>query len=167
MRERDLTVGWSELLAAAARGRISASDRQRLVDHVAECDSCRRALEGVHLSTPLGTAGIPPLSPERSAAIRARLVARAASDRRIEARVAAPWRRLPSGAGWLVAAGLASLLVSHHAFHRPLQLGWVVAGILAILCFGLGVQAFARMKEVRDLRSRLADLSTNRPGDPT
>jgi hypothetical protein len=40
-----------------------------------------------------------------------------------------------------VAAGLAALLVSHHAFHEPLAFGWTAAAVLAALLVTTGAYA--------------------------
>ncbi|HEV2148045.1 MAG TPA: hypothetical protein VGR37_11635, partial [Longimicrobiaceae bacterium] len=61
-------------------------------------------------------------------------------------------------AGWLVAAGLASLLLTHHTFHQPLAFGWVVASVLGIALFAIALYVAAERRRSATLRERLAAL---------
>jgi len=157
-------------LAAEALDALSGPERAELLAHLGECDACTAELAELRgLAVALDDA-VPParLDPERSARMRARLVERAAADagsRVLPLRPPRP-RRVPgwvtAGSGWLVAAGLAALLLTHHSFHRPLSMGWVVAAALGIALFSLGVYAVRRHREAEALRRRLAEKDAPR-----
>ena len=147
----------SELLAAAALEILEGSERLRVYEHVRECAACRRMLDQYNeLVVDLGLLQPSPAAdPDRSARLRARLLARASADA-----MAAHPRNGPGTArsrwaaavrdrwsGWLVAASLVGVLLMHHGFHRPLNHGWIVAGALAIACVAL--LAYARMLYLR------------------
>lgn len=159
MTEPTPTLCWAEIVSAVHNGGISPADRQRLLDHVAGCAQCRRALAAAVGGVVAGGVGGEGLDPIRSANLRARLLDRAANDRKIEALSGRSGFNLPAGSGWLVAAGLATLLLSHHAFHRPLMLGWVLSAFLGFICFGLGVNAFVQRRELDRLRKELRQSS--------
>lgn len=155
MTQSAKTLCWAEIVSAVHNGGISPAERQRLLDHMAVCAQCRAALAAVVGGVvPRGVDG-DDLDPARSAQVRARLLNRAANDRQIEALSGRSRFNLPAGGGWLVAAGLATLLLSHHAFHRPLMLGWVVSAFLGFLCLGLGVNALVQRRELDRLRKEL------------
>lgn len=148
---------WAELVAGES-GSVDYTERSRVLDHVAGCPQCRRALDAIE--PPVVAVSSPhALDPAGAAAIRARLIARASSDRHI-----ARSRRidLPAASGWLTAAALGTLLLTHHTFHRPVLGGWVVASFLAMLCFGLVLQIFAQRRAMAELRERLAQARAER-----
>lgn len=58
--------------------------------------------------------------------------------------------------GWMVAAGLAGLLLMHHAIHRPLDYGWLAAGALTIVLVMVGGHARVQRARALTLRARLA-----------
>lgn len=164
MTHPEETLCWAEIVSAVHNGGISPAERQRLLDHMAGCAQCRRALAGVVDGVVPAGVGEEALDPLRSAKLRARLLERAANDRQIEALSGRSRLRLPAGGGWLVAAGLATLLLSHHAFHRPLMLGWVVSAFLAFVCFGLGVHAFVQRRELDRLKRELHQATVSKDG---
>lgn len=122
----------------------------------------------------LGTLEAADLDPVRNRAVRARLVARARMDQ--PGRAGAPdYARLPSTSqralatvyrwsGWMVAAGLAGVLLVHHSIHRPLDYGWLAAGVLVVVILGLGVYTRVQRSRVAALEARLADLGAKGPG---
>jgi hypothetical protein len=57
-----------------------------------------------------------------------------------------------------VAAGLAGVLMAHHAVHRPVNYGWLIAGVVTVGLVVLAVVAGKLHKEVAALRDRLAAL---------
>jgi hypothetical protein len=84
--------------------------------------------------------------------VRARLLARARAGRGDDSAPDLPGRPSPDAIhpvkrrrdatrwiGWAVAAGLASLLLTHHSFHAPLSFGWITAAVLGIVVVGLGI----------------------------
>jgi Putative zinc-finger len=157
------------LLPAAALDILEPSDAERVLRHVRSCSGCslllheyREAAGSVGLALPER-----PLSDESRAAIQERLMARV--------RGGAPEVGLPAGtigpsdgrsykrrdwwtvwSGWMVAAGLAGLLLVHHAIHRPVAYGWLVAGILSFLVLGLAVHARRQQTKLNRLRDQLA-----------
>jgi hypothetical protein len=58
--------------------------------------------------------------------------------------------------GWMVAAGLAGLLLVHHSVHRPVDYGWLIAGILTLLVLALAVYALKQRARLTALRNRPA-----------
>nr|MBA2670750.1 hypothetical protein [Gemmatimonadota bacterium] len=79
-----------------------------------------------------------------------------------------------ASAGWLVAAGLATLLFTHHSFHRPLALGWGLSGVLALTCFGLVLYVTYLRSQLNRMRagglpdgSDYADFATGGPKSAT
>lgn len=149
---------WSMQATEALAAERPTAEQRALLDHVGECSPCSVALAGIEISQ----AG-QGLDPVRSAEIRSRLLERAANDRRIESGASNP--RLPAGAGWLAAAGLASLLLTHHAFHEPLRYGWVAAAIIAVIAVGIGVYAVSLRRQLNEMRSRLSAIE-DRAGEP-
>jgi hypothetical protein len=55
----------------------------------------------------------------------------------------------------MVAAGLAGVLLIHHAIHRPLAYGWLAAGALMIALVAVGGYARVQRGRVLALRARL------------
>lgn len=150
------------LLAAEALDALDGAERQELLAHLEGCAECRAELAELRDAAGAMAYAAPParLDPARSARVRARLLVRAAADGR-----AAPrrWRGLTTGLGWATAAGLATLLLTHHSFHRPLNLGWVAAAALGVALFLVGGYAAAQRRELRVLRKRLDPPDAGRP----
>jgi anti-sigma factor RsiW len=141
-------------ISPEGRGLPGDEQRARLLEHLSCCAECReRAAAAISGTSTLETT---PLARSRSRAIRARLLERARNEQgspRPSGGRRDGWR---AGAGWVVAAGLAALLLSHHSFHRPLALGWVIAGVLGLINFGL-------VLHTTSLRSQLDRLRTCGP----
>lgn len=157
------------MLAAAALDALDQEDRERVLAHVRRCRTCARDLEeyrdlaaGLALSLPHHA-----MDRVRSDRVRDRLLARAGRreahwpapqvtsaprQRRERARLTGRW------AGWSVAAVLAGVLLMHHAVHRPLNYGWLVAGGLVLVLVGLGIYASVQRGRVAALRARLGQL---------
>lgn len=148
-----------ELVPAAALGALEAAEAERVFAHARECDVCGALLEeyrGVGAELALGLAS-PTLAPERSARLKARLMARVRSEpHRGGAR---PGRRALAArwTGWAVAAGLSGVLLMHHAVHRPVSYGWLVAGILTVGCVVTGTFALVLRGRVTALRRRIKE----------
>lgn len=158
------------MIPAAALETLDGAELIRVLEHVQGCDECTRLLAEYRDVA----AAIPLLLPERqldrgrSAEIRSRLLDRVRAETREQP--AEPQRRpgLPgTGAslspgsrtgwmGWLVAAGLAGVLLMHHSVHQELDYGWLAAGVLALLALGLGVYAGVQRRRLKVLRDQLS-----------
>lgn len=55
----------------------------------------------------------------------------------------------------MVAAGLAGILLVHHSVHRPLDHGWLVAGLLVMVLLAVGIYARMQRRRVVELQDRL------------
>lgn len=147
------------LLAPYALGALDAAERRAVEMHVAGCGVCRGELQELEATVTLlaEAAEFGPPDLERLARVRTRLMARVESTERASADDA----RLPSGetgwqaaGGWLTAAVLASLLLLHHSFHRPLMYGWLAAGGLGLALVGTGYYAYRLRTRLRRLERR-------------
>jgi anti-sigma factor RsiW len=143
-----------EMLPAAALEILEGAELERLQAHLGECPECvellrqyRDAAAGIALLTPargLGSA--------RSAALRNRLMTRVRADRGSRtARASGVDRWI----GWMVAAGLAGILLVHHSVHRTLDYGWLAAGVLTFALVGLGLYARKQQRRAVELQQRL------------
>ncbi len=119
-----------EMLPEAALEMLDPAEGERVLAHVRDCAECAMLLRQYRDAAAALALQLParPMGPERSSAVRARLLARARSDRAI------PITRKASSmiyqwSGWMVAAGLAGILLVHHSVHRPLDYGWLAAGV--------------------------------------
>ncbi len=164
----------TDLLAAEALDLLVPEERRGLVDHLEVCGSCARELSGLRAAA-ASLAFLPPEIPmesARSQRVRARLLERARNDVMAGGSKAAAGstpsddaqivpragrRRLDiSGmVGWAVAAGLASLLLTHHTFHRPLEIGWIAASVLGITLAVLGIYVAVLRNRLRRLDGRV------------
>ncbi|HEV2148640.1 MAG TPA: hypothetical protein VGR37_14645 [Longimicrobiaceae bacterium] len=137
---------------------LAGPERDALLAHVRGCDECSRSSAGVQDEL-LAALYLPPPRPtdaERQQDVRAPLLARAAAAPVAEAR-----RRVrPVGvaAGWLVAAVLATLLLTHHTYDQPLAFGWIVASALGIALFAVALSVLAERHRSAALRERLVAL---------
>lgn len=151
----------------AALGALAGPDRDALLAHVQTCGECARALAGVQDAL-LAVLYLPPPRPleaRRSEKLRERLLGRAVAG-------AAPspspvpavevrrqrFARFGAAGGWVAAAGFAALLLTHHAFHQPLQFGWVVAAALGTGLSGTAVYLLTERRRSALLCERLAAL---------
>ncbi len=147
----------------AALAALAGPDGDALLAHAQSCAECSRALAGVQDAL-LAALYLPPprsLDAGRSDEVRERLLGRAAGA--APARSVAPAPRRPlalvgGAGGWLVAAGLATILLTHHSFHRPLQFGWIVASALGAALFGAALYLLGERRRSVYLRERLAAL---------
>jgi hypothetical protein len=160
-----------EMLSAAALEILDGPELDTVLQHVRHCEECTRLLgeyEEVAGTLPLLLPD-QPLQPDRSDAVRARLLARARVDRTPGARRNRPTTGRPhlrasrsdrwtGWMGWMVAAGLAGVLLVHHSIHRPINYGWLVAGLLTVLVIGFGIYARLQWTRAAALEDRLAAL---------
>lgn len=129
-----------EMLAAAALGMLEGAELQQVVAHTSGCAECARLLQEYREAAANLALMLPAqrLDPARSARMKARLIARVRADK--GKGVTSAWRA-DRWIGLAAAAGLAGLLLVHHSVHRPLDYGWLAAGILAVVLAGVGVYA--------------------------
>ena len=142
-----------ELLPGAALDILAEAERRQVLAHVRECAECAATLEEYRAATGELALLLPeaPMSDIGRASVRRRLLARARSgDHRRPGR---EWRR--GWAGWAVAAGLAGVLLMHHAVHRPLDYGWLAAGGLMVVLVLVGIYAWVQRARVATLELRL------------
>ena len=155
-----------ELLPAAALEILDGVELQQVLAHASHCSGCAMALEKYReVATDL-TLQLPsrPFASGRAAAVRTRLLARAAGER--SSTTAAHRRSLIAPlSGWLVAAGLAGVLLVHHSIHRSLDYGWLAAGVLVVALLGLGIYAWAQRSRVLALEDRLGGRGSVRVED--
>ncbi len=151
-----------DLLPAAALEILDDTELQRVLLHARTCADCAQLLEEYRqvtaaLSLRLPVAG--QLDPDRSAVLRTRLLGKAWGDRR--AVIASPRQAttlIYRWSGWMVAAGLASVLLVHHSVHRPLDFGWLASGALLAILIAVGIYAAVQARRASALQDRVADL---------
>jgi len=138
-----------ELLPAAALGILDRPELEPVLAHVRSCPECTRELQALRelvgsLALALATE---PLEKDRAAHLRTRVMNR---TRRRPAlpRVSRAIIAAERWSGWMVAAGLATLLLSHHAVHEPLDYGWLTAAVLGVALVILGLYARLLRKRV-------------------
>ncbi len=148
----------------AALAALTGPGGDALRAHVGSCAECSRGLAEVQDAL-LAVLYLPPprsLDAERSETVRERLLGRAAGAAPAPSHAAAPPPRRPlallSAGGWLVAAGLATMLLTHHSFHRPLQFGWIVASALGAALLGAALYLLGERRRSVYLRERLGEL---------
>jgi putative zinc finger protein len=154
------------MLPAAALEMLEGAELERLQAHLAGCPGCvqllrqyRDAAAGLALQVPAGT-----LDPARSAAIRNRLMARVRAGRETRTTRGPGVDRW---LGWMVAAGLAGILLVHHSVHRTVDYGWLLAGVLTFVLVGLGVYARKQQRRAAELQQRLDGSQATFRRDPT
>lgn len=153
-----------QLLPAAALEILESEDLLRVAAHIRECAECGRQLESYREVVAGLTTTLPsrPLPPARSERLRSRLLARAGSTPSAAPYIS-PRSRRSAGAmdrwgGWAVAAGLAGLLLIHHSVHRPVDYGWLLAGVLTLLVLALIGYLRVQRARVLALEDQIASL---------
>lgn len=159
-----------EMLPAAALGTADPAGLQMVHAHVQQCEACASLLEdyrdvvaGLALQLPERA-----MTPGRRPSVRSRLLARLRSSSGespaapLHTGARGTWRGagplMSRWAGWAVAASLAGVLLMHHAVHRPLNYGWLVAGALGLLALVLGIYASWQGGRVAKLTEDLTRL---------
>ncbi|MEP7227134.1 MAG: hypothetical protein ABI785_07220 [Gemmatimonadales bacterium] len=156
-----------DMLPAAALEILEEAELQRVLAHARACAECARLLEEygqvtAGLSLQLPQAG--QLDSGRSAVLRARLLAKARGDRR--GVLPGPHQAttlIYRWSGWMVAAGLTSVLLVHHSIHRPLDYGWLATGALLAILIAVGIYAHVQRARAAALRDRVAALERRTP----
>ncbi len=156
-----------EMLPAAALEILEGAELQRVLAHAGVCAECGQLLEEYRQVTAALSLQLPPagqLDPDRSAILRARLLAKTREDRR--GVLPGPRRAatlIYQWSGWMVAAGLASVLLVHHSVHRPLDYGWLATGALLAILTAVGIYARVQRDRAAALQDRVADLERRTP----
>jgi anti-sigma factor RsiW len=150
-----------ELLPAAALEILEGEELLEVAAHVQQCARCAALLESYREVV----AGLASRLPEqefpsaRSARVRDRLLTRVAGGSPAGAGLISPPHRssgwLGRWGGWAVAAGMAGVLVVHHAIHHPVAYGWLVAGVLVLLLLALMLYTRAQKERIMALEQRL------------
>jgi hypothetical protein len=143
-----------ELLPAAALEILEGNELLQVTAHARECAECARLLASYREVVARLATTLPeqPFPPAPSARLRARLLARTGREPAASATSPAPqtsrlFSLVNRWAGWAVAAGLAGLLLIHHSVHRPVDYGWLAAGVLTLVVLLLAV--YVRIQQVR------------------
>lgn len=165
----------SPLLSAAALDVLEQEELHQVLDHVNGCPDCSRQLAEYREVVARLTFGLPvrPMDASRAAGIRNRLLNRVrsqASDSApsLQGRRARVLARVARWPGWAVAAGLVGLTLIHHSVHRPLDYGWLAAGVLAVSLAVLALYArkqAARHSALQERMTRLERMSSGERGD--
>ena len=156
-----------EMVPAAALEILEGAELQLVLAHAGSCAECGQLLEEYRQVTAALALQLPPagqLDSGRSAVLRARLLAKARGDRR--ALLPSPRRAstlIYQWSGWMVAAGLASVLLVHHSVHRPLNFGWLATGALLAILIGVGIYARVQRGRAAALQARVGDLERRTP----
>ena len=152
-----------DLLPAAALEILEDAELQGVLAHARGCAECGQLLEEYRQVTAALSLRLPEarhLDPDRSAVLRARLLAKARGGR---PRFVPGSRGTASSvyrwSGWLVAASLASVLLVHHSIHQTLDYGWLAAGVLTFLLVSVGLYALVQRNRAAALQERLEDRS--------
>jgi putative zinc finger protein len=143
-----------EMLPAAALEILEGAELERLRVHLGQCPDCMELLRQ-YRDAAAGLALLAPargLKPARSAALRTRLMTRVQADQGARA---ARGLRVDRWLGWMVAAGLAGILLVHHSVHRTLNYGWLAAGVLTLALVGLGLYARRQQHRAAELQQKL------------
>jgi anti-sigma factor RsiW len=149
-----------DMLPAAALEILSPDDLQVVLSHASTCAECSQRLEEYREVIAAMVLQLPgrSMDPSRSAGIRGRLL-----DRTRGVGSGRPFSRSGRWTGWAaVAASFAGALLIHHAVHRPLAYGWLVAGILLLILVGLALHLRAQRSRISMLRSEVEQLSRKR-----
>jgi len=156
-----------EMLPAVALEIVEGAELQRVLAHARACPECGPLLEEYRqvtaaLSLQLPQAG--QLDSDRSAVLRARILAKVRGDRRaIHPGPRRATTLIHRWSGWMVAAGLTSVLLVHHSVHRPLDYGWLATGALLAILIAVGIYAHVQRGRAAALQARVADLERRKP----
>jgi hypothetical protein len=143
-----------EQLPAVALDILDSAEQALLTEHVRVCAECGQLLRDyrevagdlAHLIPSQG------LDPARAALVRRQVVERVRQSKRGHSKIRFMAERW---SGWMVAAGLAGVLLIHHGIHQPLAYGWLAAGVLLLVATVLGVYALVQRASLVALKDRL------------
>ena len=154
---------WRAAMGAGPPEAMSDDELEGMLAHADECADCAPALRD--FAARALAAQAPPVRMEaaRAADVRRRvLVGTARGHAEPRARRSRYAAAYPGG--WMAAAALVVALLTHHAFHEPLEAGWLAAALFALLALGLGHYALQQRRRMAELQHRLdaADASDGR-----
>jgi anti-sigma factor RsiW len=140
-----------EKLPAAALSMLDPAELEQVQAHIRKCAECAALLEEYREAATILSLHLPstPMDAVRSDTLRARLLARAAATPNKATRKASTM--IYQLSGWMVAAGLAGILLVHHSVHRPLDYGWLAAAFLGVVLLAVGVYAWVQRNRVVEL----------------
>jgi len=141
---------WHEALLTAPPETLSPAEVEGMLRHADACPACAPALRDAAALALIAQAPPMPMDPARSERLRARILAEAARTGR-SAHRPAPRRRgaaIAGWSGWVATAAMAVALLTHHAFHQPLDHGWLAAAAFAGLSLVLGTYALVLRRRV-------------------
>lgn len=145
---------WRAVLDAGPPEALSDDELEGMLAQADECAGCAPALRDFAAQALAVQA--PPVRMEaaRAVDVRRRVLVAAARPS------TAPRTRRPGFAaaypgGWMAAAALVVALLTHHAFHEPLEAGWFAAALFALLALGLGYYATRQRRRMADLQHQL------------
>jgi anti-sigma factor RsiW len=140
-----------EQLPAAALAMLDPAEMEQLRIHIRGCPECAVLLEEYRAAATIMSLQLPPtpMDVPRNDVLRARLLARAKARPNKVTRKASSM--IYQWSGWMVAAGLAGILLVHHSIHRPLDHGWLAAGLLVMVLLGVGIYAWVQRNRVVEL----------------
>jgi anti-sigma factor RsiW len=136
-----------EKLPAAALAILEPEEMEQVRVHVRDCVECARLLEEYRAAATALALQLPSsnMSAFRSDALRARILARARAKSRNTRKAST---MIYQWSGWMVAAGLAGILLVHHSVHRPLDYGWLAAAFLGVVLLAVGLYAWVQRSRV-------------------
>ena len=147
-----------EQLPGAALAILAPAEMEQVRAHIRGCPECAELLEEYRAAAAIVSLQLTPapMNTGRSDALRARLLARAkAAPNKVTRKAGA---MIYQWSGWMVAAGLAGILLVHHSIHRPLDHGWLAAAFLGVVLLAVGAYAWVQRSRLtaleRDLTQR-------------
>ena len=168
MSHHDEHDRWRGVVQSAAPEALPRHELDGMLAHADQCPACAPSLRDFAARALVVQAPLATLDAGRSADIRARILDRAAH----RGTPAVPERRshrpgyasaFTGTGGWMAAAALVVALLTHHAFHEPLDTGWLAASFLALVALGLGVYAVTQRRRLAELERRLETDADARP----
>lgn len=144
-------------LPAAALAMLDPAQMEQLQAHIRECAECAALLEEYRNAATILSLQLPhaPINAAQNVVLRARLLKRSRFATRNQVTRKAS-SMIYQWSGWMVAAGLTGILLVHHSVHRPLDYGWLAAGLLVMVLLGVGIYAWVQRNRVLELESGAA-----------
>ena len=143
-----------EQLPAAALEMLEGGEQAVVTEHARVCAECGQLLRDYRRLAGGLAHLIPsqPFDPARAAVVRSEVMERVREGKRGRTKIRFMAERW---SGWMVAAGLAGVLLIHHGIHQPLAYGWLAAGVLLLLLVVLGVYTLVQRASLAAMKDRL------------